>query len=44
MEIKSKGEKAEPLQLHRHQELQAHGFTIFVIDTWEQYLQIKYLL
>jgi Holliday junction resolvase len=41
LEIKSVGKKAEPLQLHRHEELQKQGFKVFVIDTWEQYLQVK---
>lgn len=40
IEIKRKGKKAEPLQLHRHEELFSRGFDIFVIDTWEGYLDI----
>lgn len=43
-EIKSQNKEAKKLQEHRHKELQAHGFTTFVIDTWDQYLKIKYLL
>jgi len=42
IEFKAKGKKVEPLQAHRHTELIQHGFAVFVIDTWEQYLQIKY--
>lgn len=42
IEFKSEGKKAEPLQLHRHTELREHGFKVFVIDTWEQYLGIRF--
>lgn len=42
IEVKSKGKKPEPLQLHRHKELQDRGYQVFVIDTWECYLQIKF--
>lgn len=42
IECKSEGKRPTPLQLHRHSELQKQGFQVFVIDTWECYLQIKY--
>lgn len=41
IEVKAKGKKAEPLQLFRHDELEKRGFQTFIIDTWEQYLQLK---
>jgi Holliday junction resolvase len=42
LEVKDKGKTAEPLQIYRHDLLIKEGFQVFVIDTWEQYLQIKY--
>jgi Holliday junction resolvase len=42
IEAKDEGEQPEPLQLHRHREWEAQGFMVFVIDTWECYMQIKY--
>jgi hypothetical protein len=42
VEFKDKGKKPEPLQLHRHKELRNHGFEVFVIDTWEQYIGIRF--
>jgi Holliday junction resolvase len=41
IECKDKDEEAEPLQLHRHQELKAKGFQVFVIDSWELYQELK---
>jgi Holliday junction resolvase len=41
LEIKDKGKTAEPLQLQRHKELDEKGFNVFVIDTWEKYLELK---
>lgn len=41
LEVKAKGKKARPLQEYRHKILKAQGFSVFVIDTWEQYLAIK---
>lgn len=43
IEFKDKGRKAEPLQEHRHKELRAQGFLVFVIDTWEDYVLVKHL-
>lgn len=42
MELKSINKKAKALQEHIHDRLRKQGFQVFVIDTWEQYLQIKY--
>lgn len=42
IEVKDEDKDAEKLQIHRHSELQKQGFLVFVIDTWECYLQIKY--
>lgn len=42
IEVKDKGEIAEPLQLVRHEELRAQGFQVFVIDTWEGYLSLRF--
>jgi Holliday junction resolvase len=42
MEIKSKGKKARKLQEYRHNILRDQGFDVFVIDSWEKYLAIKY--
>lgn len=44
IECKDEGEEPEPLQLHRHSELRAKGFSVFVIDTWECYLRHKDLV
>lgn len=41
IETKSKGKKAKPLQVYRHDRLRAQGFDVFVIDTWELYEEIK---
>lgn len=43
IEAKAVGKKARPLQQYQHRRLQAQGFQVFTIDTWEQYMQIKYL-
>jgi hypothetical protein len=43
IEVKDQGEEPEPLQELRHQEWRDHGFEVFVVDTWEHYMQIKYL-
>jgi hypothetical protein len=42
IETKTTGKTAKPLQQYQHRKLQEQGFQVFVIDTWEQYLQIKY--
>jgi Holliday junction resolvase len=42
IETKSKGKKANPLQKYQHRKLEAQGFQVFVTDTWECYMQIKY--
>jgi len=42
IETKSKRKKAKPLQQYQHRKLEAQGFQVFVIDTWECYMQIKY--
>lgn len=41
IECKDEEEEAEKLQEYRHSLLRKQGFLVFVIDTWEQYLQIK---
>lgn len=41
IEAKMQGKKAKPLQKYRHKILIDQGFSVFVIDTWEQYLAIK---
>lgn len=41
MEVKDKGKKAKPLQALRHDKLKKMGFPVFVIDSWEQYLELK---
>jgi Holliday junction resolvase len=43
IEAKKPGEEAKELQKYIHRRLEAQGFQVFVIDTWEQYMQIKYL-
>jgi Holliday junction resolvase len=42
IETKSPGKAAKKLQLYQHRKLQAQGFMVFVIDTWEEYILIKY--
>lgn len=41
IEVKDKGEKARPLQLHRHEELRQQGFDVYVIDTWIGYKNLE---
>jgi Holliday junction resolvase len=41
IEVKSKGKKAAPLQEYRHKQLRDQGFEVYVIDSWEIYLNIK---
>ena len=36
IELKAPGKKPRPLQLHRHDQLRALGFPVFVIDSPEQ--------
>lgn len=43
IETKTTGKGAKKLQLYRHRKLRAQGFMVFVIDTWEEYLLIKFL-
>lgn len=42
LEAKSAGKVARPLQKYRHDLLIKQGFDVFVIDSWEQYVAIKY--
>ena len=35
-ELKAPGKKPRPLQLHRHEQLRALGFQVFVVDALEQ--------
>ena len=44
VETKSEGEKPRKLQLIRHKELRALGFTVLVIDKAEQIDQLKELI
>lgn len=41
IEAKDEGEEAKKLQLYRHKMLLEQGFSVFVIDSWEQYLELK---
>jgi Holliday junction resolvase len=41
IEVKSEGKKAAPLQQYRHKQLIDQGFEVYVIDTWDMYLNIK---
>lgn len=43
IETKSEGKDAKPLQKYQHRKLRDQGFLVFVIDTWEEYLLIKFL-
>ena len=40
VEVKAPGEKPRPLQTHRHRQLRALGFPVFVLDDTEQIPQI----
>lgn len=42
IETKSEGKKARPLQLYIHRKLIKQGFQVFVIDSWDEYLQVKF--
>ena len=39
-ELKAPGKKPRPLQLHRHAQLQALGFQVFVVDALEQIKEV----
>lgn len=41
VECKDKGKKAAPLQEYRHEQLRGHGFNVFVIDDYEDFLKIS---
>ena len=41
IELKAKGKDASELQKYVHKELRKKGFHVFVIDTWEKYLELK---
>lgn len=41
IEAKAEGKKADPLQLLRHEQLNSKGFSVFVIDSWADYLSVK---
>lgn len=41
IEFKAKGKKPDPLQAYIHRQLRKMGFPVFVIDTWEKYLELK---
>ncbi len=41
IEMKAEGKKPEPLQVIRHQRLTELGFRVYVIDTWEKFLEMK---
>ena len=36
VEVKAPGKKPRPLQLHRHEQLRALGFRVYVLDSMEQ--------
>lgn len=41
IETKSEGKDARPLQKFRHRKLEKQGFRVYVIDVWDQYLQLR---
>lgn len=41
IEVKRPGEDADELQKIVHAKLRQMGFNVFVIDTWEKYLNLK---
>ena len=41
IETKTTGKEARPLQTYRHGKLRDQGFQVFVIDTWEMYLEVR---
>ena len=41
IEGKDEGEEAKKLQQYIHRLLKKQGFDVYVIDTWEQYLELK---
>jgi len=41
IEVKDKGEEAEPLQVFRHETLRDQGFNVWVVDSWDCYLEIR---
>ena len=36
MEVKAPGKEPRPLQVHRHEQLRALGYPVFVLDATEQ--------
>lgn len=41
IEVKQKDKIAEPLQVFRHEQLQAQGFEAYTVDSFEEYLELK---
>ena len=41
IEMKSKGKDLEPLQEYVHMQMKIHGGTVYKIDRWEDYLELK---
>lgn len=41
IEFKAPGKRAKPLQLYTHEIMKRNGFTVYVIDSWDQYVQLK---
>jgi hypothetical protein len=39
--VKQKDKIAEPLQVFRHEQLQAQGFEAYTVDSFEEYLELK---
>jgi len=39
IEFKRRGEAAKPWQAREHEKLRAHGFKVWVVDTWEGFLK-----
>lgn len=44
VEVKALGQKPRPLQMHRHDQLRALGFKVFVLDDLEQIPELMMLI
>lgn len=40
IEAKAPNKKADPLQEYRHSELRSQGFSVYVIDSWEEFIKL----
>ena len=41
IEAKSVGKDAKPLQKYVHYKIRKHGGEVYVVDTWEKFLDLK---